>query len=271
MGADLSWPNEPVDVTLDFKRVGENFVPALGFTNRRGIDQYRSNMGFVQRYRNSFFRRLEIRSNDVLVFGLDGHLQSTETNAGIGANTINADAFSVYWHGTAENVDKTFLLANRVPVNPGKYAWNYLHTYISTSPARPLAATITLDCCKFYNGTNIAPALTLDWRPNETWSFDLSHQMQFIRLPTGDVDVYITSLDATTNFTPDMTLRSQVQYDNITKRLQLLLRYHWEYEPGNELFIALGEDGTLTRPLFKPHYLSTNSTFLVRLGHTFQF
>lgn len=72
--------------------------------------------------------------------------------------------------------------------------------------------------------------------------------------------------DASWNFTPDMYLRSQLQYDNISKNFELSLRYRWEFEPGSELLVVLGEDATIDAG-----YRSQSSVLSVRLGRTIRF
>ena len=42
-GAQLSFPNEPFSTRFQFKQVGENYAPALGFVNRPAIRYYDGN------------------------------------------------------------------------------------------------------------------------------------------------------------------------------------------------------------------------------------
>ncbi len=64
-----------------------------------------------------------------------------------------------------------------------------------------------------------------------------------------------------------MQLALQAQYDNISSRFGLSLRYAWEYEPGNDIFVGFGQSAVIPGTTFK-----TGVTQLaVRLGHTFRF
>ena len=97
--------------------------------------------------------------------------------------------------------------------------------------------------------------------------------MDLIRLPGGNVNIHILSASSTTNFTPRMNLKTQLQYDNISKHFALLAQYRWEYQPGQEIFVALGEAATV-QYLSQPRdltYNSDNEQLIVRLGHRFQF
>jgi hypothetical protein len=82
------------------------------------------------------------------------------------------------------------------------------------------------------------------------------------------VEIQIYALNVTLNFTPDMQLRTQVQYDNISEAVTLSSRYRWEYAPGSELFVALGESGDLING---DHYRSATTQASVRIGQLMRF
>ena len=67
----------------------------------------------------------------------------------------------------------------------------------------------------------------------------------FIDLPTGYVAIHILSASGGVNFTPDMQILVQAQFDNISRNLGFSARYRWEYEPGNELFVSFGQDALI--------------------------
>jgi hypothetical protein len=48
--------------------------------------------------------------------------------------------------------------------------------------------------------------------------------------------------------------------------MELSLRYRWEFEPGSELLVVLGDDATLSGSYYQSHA----SQFSVRLGKTFR-
>jgi hypothetical protein len=84
---------------------------------------------------------------------------------------------------------------------------------------------------------------------------------------TGDVDIHLFSVDSVVNFTPDMQLAVQAQYDNISRNFGFSARYRWEYQPGNEIFVALGQAAMIVNNQF----IAQTSLLTIRLGHTFRF
>jgi hypothetical protein len=108
----------------------------------------------------------------------------------------------------------------------------------------------------------------ITWRPDSTWDIGAQHQFYNITLPTGDVEIQIYALNVTLNFTPDMQLRTQMQYDNISEAFGLSARYRWEFSPGSEFFVALGESGDVINGA---HYRSSTTQASVRIGHLMRF
>jgi hypothetical protein len=81
------------------------------------------------------------------------------------------------------------------------------------------------------------------------------------------VDIHLATADLIINFAPDMQLFTQVQFDNISEKFSLSMRYRWEYEPGNEIFASVGQAAVIPGPVFTPQ----TSQAVIRLGHTFRY
>ena len=57
------------------------------------------------------------------------------------------------------------------------------------------------------------------------------------------------------------------RYDNISQRFGFLGRYRWEFRPGSEIFIAMGQSALIPGTDFK----FQTTTVSVRLSRTFRF
>ena len=270
IAASVVLPNEPWGGEFNFKQIGENFFPAIGFANRRGIMFYDGQAKNRMRFRNSELHWADLGTEWTFVTGLNGVLESRDNGAFVAVQTANNDQLQIHLKNSYENVS-SFLLPGKVVVPTGEYTWNHVDVTMRTTQSRLYFINWEVDCCRYYNGNYLKSALSFDYIINETWAFVLTHTMSLIDLPTGQVNIHIAELSVTTNFTPDMHIDSQFQYDNITKRFTALARYRWEYEPGSELFVSLGEQSAITDPFFHPHYASDNTRAQIRIGHTLQF
>jgi hypothetical protein len=103
--------------------------------------------------------------------------------------------------------------------------------------------------------------------PSLYFEITTSYEGNYIDLPTGQVDIHLGAVDAVINFTPDMQLALQAQYDNISENFGFSARYRWEYRPGNEIFVGIGQSALIDNRGFVAQ--TTQGT--IRLGHTLRF
>ncbi len=266
-GAVINYPNEPWAGQVFFKQVGSNFAPTLGFVNRKGIRDYEATLSEKTRYRDPFLRWLQFGATGIFITGLDDQLQSSQIRLWGEVESQQADAYDLNVYNYYENVPATFSLPKGVPVAAGEYNWTNAALNISTTRARSYAMGWVVECCSFYNGNYLKSDLTLTFRPNEFFELVPRYVATFIDLPTGYVAIHILSASAGVNFTPDMQVVLQGQFDNISRSFGLSVRYRWEYEPGNELFVSFGQSALVPGTTFEPQ----SSQLSIRLGQTLRF
>lgn len=264
----LRYPNEPWSGRIYFKEIGENFDPALGFVNRPGIRMYDGNTYYHPTFQDSWLRWMETGTWFLFITDLDDRLQSRENGWWIGGFTNEGGdlAFLNVWNAF-ERVDAPFDLPRNVTVDAGEYTWTNASLHIETAFRRELSFTADIECCTFFNGDYLYTYLYANWRPNSTFDIGASQIFQNINLPSGDLQIQIYALDLGINFTPDMAIRAQGQYDNISQAFGMSVRYRWEFAPGSEFFAALGESADIVGT----HYSSQTSQGSVRIGHTMRF
>jgi hypothetical protein len=263
----LNLPNEPWGGDFIFKQLGKNFFPALGFVNRLGIREYLGTAYHLDRYRNTFLNQLEFGTDFDLVTSLGNHLESRSNDIYTRAATSIGDQITVKLINAYEDVPFHFLLPHSVPILPGRYEWLNADARLQTFDGRPLRVDWEVMCCSFYNGSQIYSNLQVAFRPNRFFEFVPQWIATFIREPTGSVDIHILALDSIINFIPDMQLEIQAQFDNISRGFGFSARYSWEYEPGNQILIAIGHSAIVPGETFISQ--KTQATF--RLTHTFRF
>lgn len=268
-GAVLDFPNEPVAVSLKYKQVGENFAPALGFVNRPGIRTYGTNVNLHGTFdETSGVRWVEASAWLSYVTDLQDRVENREVGGGLGLMTSDTDVALFSASSLFEAVPFDFILPGDVIVPAGDYDWTNATVHFETSMARPLSVIADIECCSYYAGDMLRSYVNVNWRPNETISISAVHQYYDIVEPSGSVIIQIYALSLGVNFTPDMQIASQLQYDNISDAFGLSMRYRWEFEPGSELFVGLGEGGQL---LDLSHYKSDTTQASVRIGHMMRF
>lgn len=266
-GLELNFPNEPWYGNFRFKDVGANFDPALGFVSRPGIREYTGNVVRRIRPTDSVMRWYETGVWYDVVTGLNNATQSSFEGTWAATYLQRGDFALIETWNDFEKVPAPFTLPHGVVVPAADYDWQVFHGHFETATDRWISGILDVQCCGFYGGHLLQTNITVNIRPDDTFTFSGQHIMEQISLPTGHVNIHIASIDAAMNFTPDMQFRLQMQYDNISHNLGYSARYRWEFDPGSELLITAGDDATVSN---LGTYESHLSQVAVRIGHTFR-
>ncbi len=263
----LNFPNEPWSGDFLFKQIGGNFTPALGFVNRTAIRQYVGTVAHLTRYRDRYLNTLEFGTNFEFVTNLANVLESRANDVFVAARSRIGDQVTLRLINSFESVPEVFFLPQAVPVPAGNYEWTNVGAGVRTFSGRLLTLQADVTCCSFYDGSAVQTRVTLIFRPSTYFEITAGHETNLIDLPTGEVDIHLATADAVVNFTPDMQVAVQAQYDNISENFGLSTRYRWEYRPGNELFVGLGQSALISDGGF----IGQVTQATIRLGHTFRF
>ena len=270
-GITVDYPNEPWQALLRVKQVGEDFRPALGFVNRPGVRLYEGEVAAIRRPTNSYARRVDIMAFEQLVTGLDNRLQSRNDRLSFIIETSVNGEITGGVDNYVELLATPFMLADTLTVPADRYEFLRAFARVETSTTRPLSVAWKLVCCEYFGGTSTESELAISYRPSARFNLEFKHNLQPIHLPSGRTTIHIESLNTTVNFTPDMRLVSELQYDNVSHRFGGSLRYRWEIHPTTELLVTIGESAVLMGRVPHGSYRSQATALSVRLGHRFQF
>lgn len=263
----LNFPNEPWSGDFVFKQIGADFTPALGFVNRAAMRQYSGTVARLSRYRSSWLNTIEFAASFDVFTDLGNALESRANDALVRMRTRVGDFVTLRLVNSFENVPARFFLPRAVPVPAGTYDWTNLNVGVRSFNGRLLTVQADVTCCRFYDGDAVASRVNLIYRPSVHFEVNAGHEANLIDLPTGTVDIHLATTDAVVNLTPIMQVALQAQYDNISENFAFSGRYRWEYRPGNELFIGLGQSALLA----SRGVIGQVTQATIRLGHTFRF
>jgi hypothetical protein len=264
------YPNEPWSADFSVKTVGTNFTPALGFVNRRGIRYYDGFLGHLERFRDTggFFRTFELNTRHEVTTDLDGLLLSRESRVQIQFETTQDHSVSGDAINNFDRLSEPFELPHNVTIPAGNYEWYSYFLHLRTSQRLPVSLHFDSWCCDYYNGTQLRVRPEFSFKPSEYYEVEANYDGTFIRLPGGNVDIHIFSLNGIFNFTPDMQFAMQAQYDTASQGFGFLGRYRWEFRPGSEIFIAAGQTANVL-PGSRFEMSGTQVSF--RISHTLQY
>jgi hypothetical protein len=243
-GVIASYPNDRWWGYAEYRHVGKDFSPALGFVQRRAIDKFSYRTEFNPRpkkflnVRQMFneFMFTAYRRND------RGKVESWRLfTAPINWEFNTGDRVEFNWVPTFERLFVPFAIADRVRLPAGDYHFTRYRAEVETAPKRPWQAFVTWWFGSYWSGhaDEFSAQLLFKFAPH--FQAGVTAEQTFGRLPQGNFVARVWALRADYAFSPFFTVANFLQYDNETRNLGWQSRVRWILRPGNDFFLVFNQ------------------------------
>lgn len=240
-GASLRFPNDVWSWSLAAKEIGPDFDPALGFVPRRGIRDYRAELGYQPRV-DDFVRNLDFLVASNLVTDTQDEFETLDSRLRpFGLRFQSGDRVYVELDHTREALVEPFEIAPGVVIPEEDYAFARYRLGAETAGKRELSGSAAYTGGDFFDGRRDEYWAGLTWSPGPHFSAEAEYSHNEVELPQGDFSVDVASLRSVITFTPDIAWSTTLQWDDRSERLGLFSRLRWIFRPGNELFVVFNE------------------------------
>ena len=266
----IAYRSQTWNGNLRLRDIGEDYAPKLGFINRPGIRRLNGNMWRAYRPNKELLRYAETGAFGNVITDQSGERQDEVYGGWIFLQNDPGDSINTEYQHRSERINEPFRIAGEVPVNPGDYGWNRYEINTDTSRARKLGIGFDIAWGGVYDGDLLEIGAEVDFRPTKHFELSTGYDLLKFDLPTGEIDIHIASINSTIAFTPDMTIKTEVQYDNISESFTYFSRFIWEPMPEREIFLSFGHTALIGRESFPRDFTSLGSSLALRLGHTFR-
>ena len=270
-GFFLGYPNDLLRWFISGKEVGNRFEPALGFVNRRNIRDYNGDYVRRKRFESSWVRWWEGGVIGNIVTDLNNDIESQKFTLVTALQNQIGDEFTVKASNVREVITQPFLIAGELHVPVGDYHFNQFNVLLESSKSRKVIANLEVTCCRIYDGDYLGLNTSLEFRVSKYFRLTANHNLEKFELPAGDLTVHVGSLDGSINFSPDMQIDTQMQYDNISERFSFSARFRWFPKPQTEIFMAVGQTANMESSNFPGEFDPDQTQAIIRLRHTFRF
>ncbi|MGD8807996.1 MAG: DUF5916 domain-containing protein [Gammaproteobacteria bacterium] len=253
-----------------FKRYERNFNPALGFLNRRGVDETTMDIGYTFRPDRGPVQQLLISLDAQRFERIDGELQSQSINfRPFQIANRTGDRLIMVNRVLKENLVVPFEISPGIVIPVGEYQFRSTGMLVQFSEHRKFAGRIRITDWSFYDGTRQEQLGEIIWRPSAKFRAKLSYDYTEIDLPQGAFETRLVSTGIDYVFSSTFSWVNLIQYDNVSETTGINMRLHWIPEAGRELFFVVNHnlqdfdrDNT---------FESQAADFTVKYTHTFRF
>jgi hypothetical protein len=267
--SETAFRSEAWNFTARLRAIEQGFDPRLGFTNR--TDMRRINLNGWRAYRpsDSFIRYAETGLWQNYISDTDGAMRDRDYGFWFGGNSNAYDNFYFNYENLGATVTEPFNI-DGATVQPGFYQEEVYDIEAYMAEQRPFALRAHVRWGGFFGGSMrlFEPGVII--RPNKHFELDFEYGHHDITLPDGNVEIHVGALDVKFNFTPNMQLFTQVQYDTMSENFSLASRLRWEPRPDTEVLFVVGHSAVVEESNFPRDYASSGTSATLRIGRTFR-
>jgi hypothetical protein len=259
---------------LEYREFEENFNPALGFINRRGVSDAAASLGYMLRTRGEYLRSWLINVDVENVDYLDDG--STQTHALMFRPMIlrndEGDELTVAYQDLSEGLADPFEIAPGIVVPEGLYALESWGVQLTTATHRKLvlrARVVDYRDGGFYEGNRDDSFVELLWKPSPHFGTSLSYEYVDVDLPQGSFVTRLVRGGVDFVFSSKLSWVNLIQYDTVTETAGINMRLHFIPQAGRELYFVVNHNAEDIDRDNDFHSLSSDIT--AKVSYTFRF
>ncbi len=243
-GVIASYPNDRWWGYLEYRHVGRDFDPALGFIQRKAIDKINYRTEFNPRPKK-FLNVRQMFHEFAFTLYRRNDFDKVESwrlfTAPVNWEFNTGDRVELNWVPTFERLFVPFEIADGVTLPAGGYRFTRYRAEIETAPKRPVQAFATWWFGTYFSGRADEFEAEVLFKPNRHLQLGVTAEQTFARLPQGNFIARVWALRADYAFSPFFTVANFIQYDNESRNVGLQSRLRWILKPGNDLFLVFNQ------------------------------
>jgi hypothetical protein len=258
------------------RKLEQNFDPAVGFVNERGIRSLSTDLNYRYRFADNFIRAVNFGVSTSRTDRLDtGELDRQEVQLGFNIETRTQDRVFVNVSEQEENIPFDFAIytpsdgSAPVVIPAGSYDWNSAFIGIRSGNQRKVAAFIGMGTGEYYDGDSNNINTNIEWRPSRKLRLTGGYSYREVKLPGGDFEVRQSSFSVQYVFSSTLSWVNLIQYDNFSEVIGFNSRLHWIPQAGREGFIVFNHN--VSDPDKNDSFQSANADLAVKFSYTFRF
>jgi hypothetical protein len=278
MGFGINYPNTSgLQGYYNYKRVEENFAPAVGFVNRTGVVDHGLNIGYRHFLKPGGFFRSALAAFDGYRAETmqNGRVSSQNLGLRFSINDNQGDTTLIRITANREVLLTPFTInrssdgLNRVTLPAGEYSFNEGFWALQMGGQRKITANVFVTGGEYYDGSHFNRRGNITIRPNRSLSFEIAYTEDDIELPYGDFSVQQISLTSQLSISSTVAWSNLVQYDNVSEAMGINSRLHWIPKAGQQAFLVL--NWGLTDADKDNSFDSTIADLSLKFNYTFRF
>jgi hypothetical protein len=228
---------------FSYKEFEANFNPALGFINRRGVEDYSGHVAFTHRPSGGYWQSLYFAVDGQRYNDIGGGLQSQSIGVTpLQATNRTGDVLFMRSNFEKEVLVQPFEISSGVVIPAGEYSFYDHGIEWRAANYRKFRGRFAYTDGDFYQGTRARWFGDIGWQPSPRLTAKVGFNYNDINLPQGSFKTRIISTSLDVVFSSTLSWVNLVQYDNVSETMGFNSRLHWIPEAGREIYFVINHE-----------------------------
>jgi len=273
-GFRFNFPNQPWSAWVSYREFGDAYDPAVGFNRRNGFKRVQPGLNYAPLFEKSkIIREIEWGIYYEYLTSLENKLLTENLRFTLGEIRFESgEKLGVQVSRNFEFLNENFdiLRDGSVIVVPGEYLnWGY-ELEASSASFRKMSGSIGYEAGGFWTGNISSLVLGLTIRPVPGINLGSQYRHAKVTAENSGFDTNLFQIDLGLDFTPDISLSSNIQFDDVTKVLGTNTRFRWIITPGTDIFFVYNHNW-LNNPALDKKFFTIQQGGAMKMVYTYRF
>ena len=268
-GVRLNYPNDIWRMHISYREFGDEWDPAVGFVQRRGIKRVNPSITYAPRpQRLASVRQLEFRLFYVYLTDFKNRLLTRQARVTLfGINYESGDRLDLTRTFRFEHLDAPFQIHPGVVLPIGGYSFGDLVFSVSSASRRRFSGSASVSMGEFWSGNRAAVELGFTVRPYQGVTASTEWEHEDVDLPEGHFTTDLLRFVGSWHMSPWASFSGNLQYDTVSQIAGLYTRVRWILRPGSDFYFVYTQNWQDTDERF--FTVSRGATTKINYTHRF--
>ncbi|WP_240484985.1 carbohydrate binding family 9 domain-containing protein [Arenibacter latericius] len=273
-GFRFNFPNQPWSAWVSYREFGEDYDPAVGFNQRNGFKRLQPAVNYAPLFEKSkIIRTIEWGIYYEYLTSLENKLLTENLRFNLGSIRFESDdRIGVEVARNFEFLEENFDILNdgSVIVPADEYVnWRY-EVEASSASYRKVSGTVGYEAGEFWTGNISSWALGVTVRPSPGINLSSGYTHTEVTTIDSGFSTNLFRMDLGLDFTPDISLSSNIQFDDVSDLLGTNTRFRWIITPGTDVFLVYNHNW-LNNPGVDRRLITTQKGAAMKVVYTYRF
>ncbi len=271
-GADVSYPNDFLNIRLGHQEIGENYRAGIGFVPRLGIRNTYGELFLGPRPNKYGIMKINTGGMVNFISDMENKLLTRDVFMKLAEfEFLSGEKAEYSLRNSFEYLDEDFEIfpQDSITISEGNYNFWQQGIELSTAPRRNAWVAFEINWGGFFDGTTTSVEVATGLKIGVPFFMGLQYEQNNIYLPEGNFVTRVYRINAEVYFNPEISLTNFFQFDNISDEWGIQSRFRWILKPGNEIILVW--NSLILPDLYSDRYMMEENTVRFKVNYNIRF